>query len=142
MIEKKDGKVYRDGVLIGTVDGDKLIVPEKLHHQTVKKIEAETGLTITLGNAEGNAGDMGNPISGQVGIGNADIVVSSPASTVEDEGFAEESAEKVTTSIGISIDPEPPKDHRGDKTPAYIDWLFRNRPEEANRRYANRKISR
>lgn len=98
MIETKDGQVYRDGALVGAVDGDKLIVAEKLHHKVQALLERETGLTV---------------------VGGAPAL---PAPTTKE--------------------PEPPQDHRGDKTPAYIEWLHRNHPEEAAKRYANRKISR
>lgn len=38
--------------------------------------------------------------------------------------------------------PDAPKyDHRGDKTPAFVDWLFANHPHDAEVRYLNRKIA-
>ncbi|HWL54285.1 MAG TPA: hypothetical protein VNQ90_17730 [Chthoniobacteraceae bacterium] len=112
MIEIKDGAVYRDDEPIGTVDGDKLIVPEKLHHKVAEKIAKETGLTITVATPDGNPQEP----------------PAAPPKQPEPPAKVEE--------------PEPPKDYRGDKTPAFVDWMFRNRPQEAANRYANRKISR
>lgn len=41
----------------------------------------------------------------------------------------------------ISAEPEPPKGNptMGDKDPEVIAWWFRNRPDEAAKRYADRK---
>ena len=38
-----------------------------------------------------------------------------------------------------TIPPPPPKDHRGDKTPAYVSWMFKYKPDEAKRLYTGRK---
>ena len=49
-------------------------------------------------------------------------------------------------SVKANKDPEPeqppPQDPKlGDKTPAYIAWLRRTNPKEAEKRYSGRKIS-
>ncbi len=111
MIEIKDGAAYRDGERFGTVEGETIIVTEKLHHQVVKKVEKETGLKVVVD-------------------GEADDGQQSPEDKPEQPLEAPKD------------DPEPPKDYRGDKTPAFINWMFRNHPEKAAKRYANRKFER
>ena len=37
---------------------------------------------------------------------------------------------------------EPPEQdpRMGDKTPAFVEWMFKHKPEEAKKRYAGRKV--
>ena len=37
-------------------------------------------------------------------------------------------------------DPPAQDPTMGDKTPAYVEWMFKNKPEEAKKRYAGRKV--
>lgn len=133
MIEIKDGAAYRDGERIGTVEGQSLIVTEKLHHQVVKKLEKETGLTVVVQAPVGSAENQGvTPDSPDLGA--------TPDKPKEPETPPVEPPEP--DPAPKIEEPEPPKDHRGDKTPAFVEWMFRNRPEEAATRYANRILSR
>jgi|GEM_PF-4295399 len=125
MIETKDGQVFKDGALVGVVEGETLVVPAKLHHKVVAQIEKETGLKVVVQAVEPKQPEDSNqPPEGS----KQDDPPTPPEPPVEPATVTEE--------------PEPPKDHRGDKTPAYVEWMFRNRPEEAAKRYANRKIER
>jgi hypothetical protein len=49
---------------------------------------------------------------------------------------------KIPTGDEYSSEQPPPQDPKlGDKTPAYIAWLRRTKPKEAERRYSGRKVS-
>ncbi len=122
MIETKDGQLFKDGAPVGVVDGNKLVVPEKLHHKTREQIERETGLTVEVDPAAGNP--------------------ATPPSTADPGPLPLEPPAPPEPPAPKVEEPEPLKDHRGDKTPAFVEWLFRNRPEEAAKRYANRRIAR
>lgn len=58
---------------------------------------------------------------------------------------AAKAVDEPTPAPEVQSDPEgaPEQDPMlGDKTPAFVDWLYANRPEEAARRYQGRKTHR
>jgi hypothetical protein len=142
MIETKDGQVFRDGALIGAVDGNNLVVPDKLHHKTRDQIERETGLTVITAGVAPAAQSLAQqetpkelPAGSPFAVGTVEVIV-------ETGKEAKEIIEQGPQKAKEIAEPEPQQDHRGDKTPAWVDWLHRHNPEGAAKRYANRKISR
>jgi len=154
-----EDKIYRGDALVATVQADGSVdyAPDMARYRApvVKFLKGSQTLLSSeplAGGSSPNAGEAGQPKQvseeppevGPEPLSEEVPVIDSP----EAFGRALEAIKHVAVERVVEpepqveeeepIPPPPPQDYRGDKTPAFVDWLWAHKPLEALSRYENR----
>jgi|GEM_PF-1043997 len=155
-----EGKIYRGDALVATVQGDGSLdyAPDMARYRApvvkfLKGLEATEPLAPAK-ESEPVAEKLEEPIAAPSEVvpeplNEAVPVIDSPEvfgrafeaikrteRVVEPENI--KNGEGSAARAVLCPSPAPPQDYRGDKTPAFVDWLWAHKPLEALSRYENR----